>query len=202
MKKIISAALFILIASTAFSAHLIPFEDKSTTLYGFKNAKGLVVVKPQFQVVLPSENRAEMLIAVNKNGHWYRMDSKGNLVFETVFFDNGPDYFEQGLTRFLKDGKVGFHNRSGDVMIEAAYDFATPFKDGHAFVCNGCWGVYESAAKFAPLSSSPTHPSASDNHVSVTGGEWGVINLKGKVVVPLSSSSRELAAELLGTDAQ
>jgi hypothetical protein len=45
-------------------------------------------------------------------------------------FYNGPDYIEEGLFRFVENGKIGFANIDGQKIIKAKYDFATPFENG------------------------------------------------------------------------
>ena len=59
-------------------------------------------------------------------------------IMRTLMYDNGPDYFEEGLVRSLKDGKVGFMDKNLDLIIERKFDFAFPFKNGKAEVCVGC----------------------------------------------------------------
>lgn len=183
MYKILLALLFIVSVQVPAESHsLKEFQDKKTQLYGFKNYKGKVVIKPQFQMVLTPSNTAELLIPVLKDGHWYRMDEKGDLKFEAFFYDNGPDYYEHGLTRFVKDGKVGFHNRSGYIMIEPIYDFASPFNEqGYSKVCLGCRTKQESVGEGA------------DAHQVLEGGAWGMIDLNGKTVVKIEYSSAEEA---------
>ncbi len=160
-------SLLLLSTSMVIAKGLISFEDKNTTLYGFKDAKGKVVLKPQFTHVMPA-GKGESLTTVLKDGKWYRMDEKGKMKFEAKFFDNGPDYYEQGLARFIKDGKTGFHDKKGKVVIETVYDIATPFRDGVSKVCIGCTIRYDK-----------------NGHEETEGGKWGVINLQGKVVVPI-----------------
>lgn len=83
-------------------------------------------------------------------------------------FDNGPDYFEEGLARTIRNGKFGFVNKALDTVIEPAYDFAFPFTDGRAVVCNDCT------------------PERCGEHYTMTGGTWGIIDKKGAVVVPVT----------------
>lgn len=50
-------------------------------------------------------------------------------------FDNGDDYFCEGLQRIVnKDGKIGFADSLGNVAIEPRFAFAFPFEDGYAKV--------------------------------------------------------------------
>ncbi|MCK4709759.1 MAG: WG repeat-containing protein, partial [Gammaproteobacteria bacterium] len=53
-------------------------------------------------------------------------------------FDNGADYFIEGLSRTIKNNQYGFINKKLDVVINENYDFAFPFTNGKAMVCIGC----------------------------------------------------------------
>lgn len=49
--------------------------------------------------------------------------------------DNGDDYFSEGLQRIVdKDGKIGFRDSIGKIVIPPRYAFAFPFKEGYAKV--------------------------------------------------------------------
>lgn len=84
-----------------------------------------------------------------------------------LWYDNGPDYFAEGLARTVRDGKVGFIDRDLSERIPATWDFAFPFADGVAVVCEGC----------------RSHPVG--EHSEMRGGVWGYIDLTGSVVVPV-----------------
>ena len=86
-----------------------------------------------------------------------------------LLFDNGPDYFVEGLARTVRDGKIGFVNQDLEVVVPRKWDFAFPFENGLAQVCTGCSVVREDG----------------DEHGSVRGGAWGVIDREGRVVVPV-----------------
>ncbi len=94
---------------------------------------------------------------------------KGEFLFAPFLFDNGPDYVVEGLMRFVKNGKVGFANyKTGDIVIEAKYDFAEPFNYGISSYCNGCtW-------------------KRKGEHQFVTGGIAGYINRNGQELVILT----------------
>lgn len=96
----------------------------------------------------------------------YWLNKKGELK-KTHCFDNGADYFQEGLARYIDDkGKFGYMNTQLRVKIPASYTFAFPFENDFAKVCNDCKTV--------------TDPST--EHSTVTGGSWMVINKSGKVV--------------------
>jgi len=102
------------------------------------------------------------LAAVLDDQGWVLIDVKGREVIRPYTFDNGPDYFEEGLARFVQDRKFGFFDESGKVVIQPQFDFAYPFKDGKAKVGWGC--------TFTP----------DGEHQQVSGGEWKQIDKTGK----------------------
>ncbi len=175
-------------------AKLVPYEDPATKLFGLKDDKGKVIVEPQFTMVGKSAE-GETLIPVIKNGTFLRLDQNGQVKFEAVFFDNLWDYYEEGLSRFLKDHvKVGFHDSQGNVVIKPEYDFATPFKEGFSKVCNGCYAYYPKSPKFQPLSSSGLlGVTIQEEFMDIAGGKWGVINKRGEIVVPLKYDTLQAA---------
>jgi hypothetical protein len=88
---------------------------------------------------------------------------------QVLTFDNGADYFEEGLTRAWVNGKVGYFDKAFKQVIAPVYDWGTPFADGRAEVCQGC----------------QRGPADGDGHWAMEGGKWGVIDRSGKVVEPL-----------------
>jgi hypothetical protein len=70
---------------------------------------------------------------------WMYVNRKGKVVITGVpTLDNWADEFHEGLVRTVKNGKVGFANRKGKLVIPPNYDWAWPFENGVAEVCNGC----------------------------------------------------------------
>lgn len=67
-------------------------------------------------------------------GRQVGIDRHGNILFDLVNFDNGPDYFSEGLTRVLRDGKMGYANEKGEVVIPCQYAYAKWFENGVAEV--------------------------------------------------------------------
>lgn len=67
-------------------------------------------------------------------GRWVGIDRNEHILFDLVSFDNGPDYFEEGLTRVLRNGKMGYANEKGEVVIPCQYAFAKWFDNGVAEV--------------------------------------------------------------------
>jgi|SRR5579862_391357 len=70
---------------------------------------------------------------------WMYVDRRGRVVITGVpTFDNGPDEFQDGLVRFVKNHKYGFADQNGKIVIAPRYDGAMPFEKGRAKVCLGC----------------------------------------------------------------
>ena len=93
--------------------------------------------------------------------------SKSGKAIRTFFFDNGADYFEEGLARTISKGKFRFINEKLEVVIEPRFDFAFPFENGKARVCNGCTKKRDG------------------EHYMMVGGKWGVIDRSGKLISPM-----------------
>jgi hypothetical protein len=144
-------------------------------MYGYADASGEVVIEPRFLVAWPF-NEHGVAFAADRDG-WVLVDGRGREVLRPWVVDNGPDYFSQGLARFVEDGKVGFFNERGEVAIEARFDYAEPFGLGRlegcpeasAAFCRGCRAVPDG------------------EHTRMVGGRWGCADRSGKVVVPAGS---------------
>ena len=98
---------------------------------------------------------------------WFYRRHDGTMV-EMLTFDNGPDYFEEGLARALVDGKIAYVDRRLRMRVRTRYDWADRFQHGRATVCIGCVSQRD----------------ASGEHSFMTGGRWGVIDRRGREVVP------------------
>lgn len=117
----------------------------------------------------------EGVAAVLLSTGWYYVTPAGGTA-PVVTFDNGADYFAEGLARTIRSGKVGFIDRSLTLRIDPAWDFAFPFDGGVARVCQGC----------------RSHPTAEGEHFERRGGAWGYIDREGTVVVPVEFEREQL----------
>ena len=144
-------------------AVLVPFEKDGK--WGYRDNRGNVLIQPRYE--LAREFSAEGIAAVVDEKGWAYIDQSGRTVVRPLVVDNGPDYFREGVARFALDGKVGFFDRRGQVVIQPAYAFAMPFFEGRAAVCQGCTEIQEG------------------EHRSIRGGKWGYIDRGGRLVIPL-----------------
>ena len=173
-----AAALLLFVA-----AQLLPFETSGT--WGYRTGQGKVVIEPRFSIA--ERFSSQGIAAVCDEQGWAYIDRSRNVLVRPFIFDNGPDYFWEGLARFTVDGKFGFFDKRGHVVIKPAYQFAERFSEGRAAVCQGCRKV--------------TH----GEHWTMEGGKWGFISRSGELVIPIqfddaSSFARGRAKVRIGTD--
>jgi hypothetical protein len=151
------------IGAASATEGLLPFEDPVTRLWGYRNARGAVVIQPRFSVAEEFSDKG--IAAVADESGWKIINRKAKTLVRPYLVDNGPDPFRQGLARFREAGKVGFFNEHGKVIIPPQFDFACPFSDDRAVFCHGC------------------RERAEGEHHVVEGGLWGFIDRKGRIVI-------------------
>lgn len=66
----------------------------------------------------------------------FYMKSNGDHI-ETVYLDNGCDYFESGLARTRIDGKLAYFDRDLKIILTTEYESASPFYQRIASTCRG-----------------------------------------------------------------
>ncbi len=221
-KLYLSVALGILSGCNSLPPKYEAFQDTQTGYYGVKK-NGAVIIpakykyifqeqilegKPLFTASSEHPITSKFFITVMKNGRWQQINKKDEVVFYPFFYDNGPDYFVQGLSRFVTSNfvknkwhyKIGFYNLEGEIIIEAKYDFANAFQDPldscnyntildyqYTTVCNGCYfRVDPRNKKYAAMENVYIPLVFYD---ILEGGKWGVINKKGQIIIPIEYSS-------------
>lgn len=110
--------------------YLISYSDSTTAeeLIGYKDNLGKIIIDAKFTHVY-TDTLYTMAIVL-KNWEWVGIDKNEKVLLKPFIFDNGPDYIEEGLFRFVENNKIGFADTDGRKIIIAKYDFATPFKNG------------------------------------------------------------------------
>lgn len=162
------------------SRYLVAYVDTAQDheLIGFKYRNGKKVIQAKFNQVY-SDTMYNMAIIL-KDGEWVGIDRAEDVILKPFIFDNGPDYEEEGLFRFVEDGKMGFADSNGRKIIKASYDFAEPFRNGLAAYTLGGHKEYNKSGE----------------HWWWTGGyESGFVNKKGQEfirVTDLKNNKREV----------
>ncbi|ROI00132.1 WG repeat-containing protein [Chryseobacterium daecheongense] len=186
MKKLLLLIIWIPMLAFSQEKEVLRYFITKDTLVGVKNQKGEIIVPAQFRIYSILEDGDPVKgntiffdgwkkdVGHEKNMWGYVYDRKGNFLYRPYFYDNGADFFEEGVQRFVKNGKVGFADRNGKVVIEPEHDFVSPFNYGYAAFCDGCdWEKTE------------------DEHKAIVGGTWGVMNFKGEIVQPIAKKSEK-----------
>ncbi|MCJ7932427.1 MAG: WG repeat-containing protein [Chryseobacterium sp.] len=185
MKKILLTIVLVTpIISFSQGKEVLHYFKSKDSLVGVKNKAGKIIVPAQFKVfsylkdgepvmgetiLFDGEKNGEK---TEKNAWGYVYDRNGKFLYNPYLYDNGADYFSEGVRRLVKNGKIGFADRNGKIVIEPEHDFVSPFNYGYAAFCDGCdWEKTE------------------DEHKAMVGGTWGVMNAKGQPVQPLAGHS-------------
>lgn len=142
----------------------VPFEQDGR--WGFKAADGKIVIAAQYFMVSPY-TKGGVAGVIGEGGPAF-IDLDGRRLATALLFDNGPDYFVQGLARVVDGGKTGFIDGSGKIVVAPQFDAAGSFCDGLAPVCMGCKEIRKG------------------EHTEVVGGQWGFVDRTGAVVIPIA----------------
>lgn len=184
MKKAFLFITMLPLLSFSQEKEILHYFKSRDSLVGVKNQTGKIIVPAQFKIFSDLKDGdpvqgETILFDGSKKGEeqenlsWgYVYDRKGNFLYTPFLYDNGPDYFVEGLRRFVKNGKIGFVDRNGKIVIEPQHGFATYFNYGYASFCDGCkWEKGQEGYKEA------------------VGEKWGIMNTKGETVQPLTKYS-------------
>lgn len=142
LMKYLSALLFFIpVAGTVNGQQEVwtAYWNADTTLYGFKNSAGQVMIAPRFAgagVARKLEYIMSVVEQVPAMGQWsyYFLTRLGKKtgIDSLYFFDNAPDCESEGFIRFRdhQRDKVGLLNRNGDVVIPAEYNYLDRVQNG------------------------------------------------------------------------
>lgn len=106
---------------------------------------------------------------------WVRPDGRSVSV---ITYDNGPDEFEEGLARGRRPEGMAYYDKQLDLALATSYAWAEPFSGGLAAVCSYCVSVQDG------------------EHSVMVGGDWGAIDRKGVLALPLRPDAASLRSDL------
>lgn len=105
--------------------------------WGYINKSGDYMVNPKFEVA--KEFKDGMALVKDKTGYFY-LNTAGQEIGKSAGY-NVKYNFSDGYARIIQNGKWGFIDQSGKVVIDAQYEKAEDFSNGFAAVLsNGKWG--------------------------------------------------------------
>lgn len=118
------------------------FTEGDEEVYGYKDGKGTVVIAPRFGYAYEFGSggvaaAVERPTTPDGSARFVFIDASGKELAVAYAFDNGPDYFQEGVARIVADGKVGFLDRTGVIVIAPQFAGASGFCHGQATVHDG-----------------------------------------------------------------
>ncbi|MCW3788917.1 WG repeat-containing protein [Plebeiibacterium sediminum] len=105
---------------------------------GYVNSSGEMVIDYGKYYHCVTDTFRNFAIVYTKSGKIVGIDRGEHELYEVFVYDNGPDPLSDGLFRIVKDGKIGYADRNGSIVIEPIYQCAFPFKEGIAKVSKDC----------------------------------------------------------------
>ena len=201
MKKKLLTLTILLFSKLAFGQksndYLVAYTDSTSgkELTGYKSVDGKIIIKAKYQS--GSDTLKKMAIVLNSEFEFVGIDRKDSILLKPYIYDNGPDYVEEGLFRFVENKKIGFANLDGQKIIAAKYDFATPFENGIAAYYLGGERIYENNETEKQIINQNGFEGLIDRHWSWGGNitESGYINKAGQEfvkVTELKNNKREV----------
>ena len=122
-------------------------------------------------------------IFVKEGDSYHIVNTKGKAVGDLIF-ENAKAFGEDGCAAVCNDGKWGFVDSDGDLVIDYIYEDAQSFQNGYAAVCNdGKWGYIDEDGNMVidPVFTEATHFSSQGTaavKMMVQGEEiWRLIQL-------------------------
>jgi len=143
------------------------FEAVDATL-GYVDSSGKVIIPAGKYPYLFTDvfDKIAFVLLKDKKGV-YAIDRSEKVLFQVCSFELGPDIISNGLFRIIENGKIGFANMNGKIVIKPNWGFIFPFQEnGLAIFCEkGNWIWIDK------------------EHRKFSGGKWGAMDT-GNIVIP------------------
>lgn len=111
---------------------------------GYLNAAGDTIVPfGKYDYCFTDTIQRLGMVMEKETGKILGINQQGKELYEVFKYDNGPDYPESGLFRIVKNGKIGYANAEGQIVIEPKFPCAYPFEGEFAKVSDDCVTIQE-----------------------------------------------------------
>lgn len=158
---LLSLALLPGAASAGDACHRLDTADFAVLDGCVQIAPGQLKLSPTALARLDYDNNGLAAVQAGRQHYYVRGDGAQLAV---VTYDNGPDYFADGLTRARVSGRIGYYDIQLRPAFPGHFDWGFPFQNGIADVCTGC----------------RQGPPDAGGHTGIVGGTHFRINLQGK----------------------
>lgn len=138
---IVLMLLFSLGCSSPRSNYYLLVQDSVTGKSGYINLKGDTVIPLGKYSMCYTDTFKNFAVVEKSTGGLVAIDKSEKTLFNVFIFDNGPDDPADGLFRIVKNGKIGYADLNGKVVIQPKYGCAFPFEKGVAKVSDNCQTV-------------------------------------------------------------
>ena len=145
-----------------------PDFTKDESVAGFMDANGKIVIPAgKYADIYTAEFDNVAFVAIKDKKGIYAIDRNEHILFQVCNYEVLPDRISNGLFRIIENGKIGFANMNGQIVIKPQFCFVYPLqKNGYAIFCkDGIWVKV-------------------DNEHTVVKGKWGAIDKKGTIIIP------------------
>jgi hypothetical protein len=120
------------------------FQDASSELYGFKDAKDTVRIPARYTYYMYDTFYTWQLNFVVSDTGWVAINAKGEHLFRPFLFENVPEGGPlDGMYRVEHRGKIGYANAEGKIVIPPQYPCGYGFANGKANVALECQTLHE-----------------------------------------------------------
>jgi len=158
------------------------FPAKVNGRYGYIDASGSMVIKPQFDDAFTF---SEGFAAVSVDDKWGYIDARGTRVVKPRFLGEDLAGFSEGLAAVWSRRGWGFVDTSGKMVIEPQFGEAQGFSEGLAAVSlDGRYGFIDTSGTMVIEPRFGGAFSFSEGLAAVSGGGWwGFIDTSGTMVI-------------------
>ena len=140
MKRILPFFTVILLSFNSFCQsdkrgnYYLLLNDSSRYLYGYKNQSGDTIIKLGKYFICYTDTFYNCAIVFNPSKGFIGINKSEKVLFKVLSLGDRPDKPSDGLIRIIKNGKIGFADTNGNIVIKPQYKLAYPFKDGKTSV--------------------------------------------------------------------
>ena len=165
MKKALFFILVLIIGNSCKpSKNFLVLVENADNQYAYLNANGDTIIPFGKYEMCFTDTIKNYGIVMDKELGFIGINIKDELLFKVMNYDNGPDYISDGMFRIVDNGKIGFADEDGKIVIAPQYECAYPFENGQAKVSLKCSKVTE------------------DEHEMWNSEEWFFIDKKGEKI--------------------
>lgn len=141
------------------------------------NSKGDTLkqlTKHSYNLCFTNEFENFAVFGIRGKQGWFAIDTDEKILFEIhnrYLSEISPDFIVEGKIRIIENGKVGFADQRGRIIIKPKFESVTEFSNGFAIIAENCRKV--------PCHNEKEHSDC--QHFSIECKLYGYIDVNGKI---------------------